>query len=154
MKRLPVGRQSTIVDDNFELPPGAWLHFNAKGYVEVLAKKGGADKYVTVLHRLVVGALVGQVVDHINRDRADNRRENLRVCSIAENGWNTHGRLSRKASQYKCVYPDKKKWRAEVTANGIRHRAPACASEAEAALAANDLMTRLHGPFACLNEVV
>ncbi len=38
-----------------------------------------------LLHRLVMNAPSGSVVDHINGDKLDNRRANLRVCSSREN---------------------------------------------------------------------
>src|SRR5688572_25116532 len=37
------------------------------------------------MHRLITGAGQGQVVDHINDDGLDNRRENLRLVSHASN---------------------------------------------------------------------
>ena len=43
----------------------------------------------TYLHRIVAGARSGEVVDHVNRNRLDNRRENLRICTRAQNVWNS-----------------------------------------------------------------
>ncbi|HET9684589.1 MAG TPA: HNH endonuclease, partial [Gemmatimonadaceae bacterium] len=47
-----------------------------------------ADGRETRLHRLITGAPEDQYVDHANRNRADNRRENLRVCTPAQNSEN------------------------------------------------------------------
>ena len=40
------------------------------------------------MHRLILEAPEGKEVDHKNMDRLDNRRENIRLCSRAENKWN------------------------------------------------------------------
>ncbi len=57
---------------------------------------GWVNGKTTSIHRLVVGANKGEVVDHINHNTLDNRKENLRVCSQSENMRN-----KRKASNSK-----------------------------------------------------
>lgn len=42
----------------------------------------------TRFHRIIMNAKPKQFVDHINRNRADNRRQNLRVCDYNENNQN------------------------------------------------------------------
>lgn len=37
------------------------------------------------LHRLIMGNPKNMVIDHINRNPLDNRKENLRICTIQEN---------------------------------------------------------------------
>ena len=37
------------------------------------------------LHRLIMGEPKGMVIDHINRNTLDNRRSNLKVCTIQQN---------------------------------------------------------------------
>ncbi len=41
-----------------------------------------------LMHRVIIDPPAGMLVDHISRDGIDNRRSNLRVCSIAENNRN------------------------------------------------------------------
>lgn len=61
------------------------------------------------------------VVDHINGNRLDNRKENLRICTQQQNIWNTRKR-SDNTSGYKGVHFDdvkwrNKKWRAQISYN-------------------------------------
>ncbi len=89
------------------------------GYIQ--AKVNGKRLYV---HRLVWelhhdSIPEGMVIDHINNIKDDNRIENLRCVSIAENNHNrqTH---NNNTSGYKGVNRDKGKWRARVAINGKR----------------------------------
>lgn len=61
----------------------------------------------------------GQLVDHINHNRADNRKKNLRLCSGSENDRNRK-RYSNNTSGITGVFFDKKrgKWVANITYNG------------------------------------
>ena len=54
------------------------------GYFRVYLGKG---KY-TYLHRLIVNAQKGDIVDHIDRNRQNNTRENLRIVTSATNNYN------------------------------------------------------------------
>lgn len=66
----------------------------------ILSKKWFEDAYGYVvtsgthklkLHRVVMSAQKGQVVDHINRNKLDNRSINLRIVSAEVNSWNKGG---------------------------------------------------------------
>jgi hypothetical protein len=106
------------------------------------------------MHREIMGAAEGQVVDHINHDGLDNRRCNLRVCSHAENVRNQRGQRGR-SSGYKGVSRDRRlgKWRAQIWHNGKHTYLGLFESEAAAARAYNAKARDLFGAFAYLNEV-
>jgi hypothetical protein len=67
------------------------------------------------MHREVMGASAGQVVDHKNGNTLDNRRENLRLCLVKNNAHNQK-RHSNNSSGYKGVHWHSrvKKWAASI----------------------------------------
>lgn len=71
------------------------------------------------MHRIIIHAEPGQEVDHINGDRLDNRKSNLRICNHKENMHNVK-KLCTNTSGYKGVSWNKsrKKWIAQIVANG------------------------------------
>ena len=60
----------------------------AKRYYEK-AVDGGRKRWVKYFHREVMNAKDGEIIDHINQDMLDNRRENLRVADKSLNALNT-----------------------------------------------------------------
>lgn len=56
----------------------------SSGYYRIKLDGG---KYI-YLHRFILDAKHGELVDHINRDKSDNRRENLRVATKSTNNYN------------------------------------------------------------------
>lgn len=86
----------------------------------------GTINYVDVCaHRVVCAILDGmwprEMVDHINRDKLDNRPENLRMASPAENAANNvigRGTSTHRGVSYYARYG---KWKAQVMRNGVVH---------------------------------
>ena len=111
------------------------------------------SSYGLKLHRLIANAPPGMVVDHINGDTLDNRRENLRVCTNAENVKGQH--RARGASQYKGVYWNKhsQKWAVQIGGVVLREHLGRYVDEKDAARAYNEAALRIYGEFAVLNEV-
>lgn len=74
-----------------------------------------------MFHRIVMNAKPGQIVDHINRNRADNRKYNLRCCSRFENNLNRGRRSTNKSGTIGVHYDSKRnKWVANITYNKRR----------------------------------
>jgi hypothetical protein len=110
----------------------------------------------TFLHRVILGAGRGQIVDHRNRDGLDCRRANLRFATTTQNAANRRPRPSAKGSAYKGVDVYRRGhyrlWRAQLCVEGRRYTAYR-KTEREAAEAYNDLARQHFGDFAYLNEV-
>ena len=74
-----------------------------------------------MFHRIVMNAKPGQTVDHINRNRNDNRKSNLRCCSHFENNLNRGLRSTNKSGVIGVYYDNKRnKWIANITYNKKR----------------------------------
>jgi len=100
-------------------------------------------------HRIVMKAKPGQFVDHINKDRADNRKCNLRCCRRAENDRN-RGTYVTNTSGVTGVYFDKQrnKWVASISYNKKRTLIGRFASKEEAVRARLEKEAELFKEFA------
>lgn len=110
------------------------------------------------LHRIVwlwhFGTLPSGDIDHINRNRLDNRIENLRLASRRENLRNMTVRSDPKSSKWKGVSwaPNANKWRAYIkSADRKRKHLGYFPDEADAAQAYNFAAVQYFGEFAALN---
>ena len=68
------------------------------------------------LHRFIMNAPKGKLVDHINHNKLDNRKCNLRICTSSQNNMN-RAKSSRNTSGNKgvCYKPKIDKWQAYIT---------------------------------------
>ena len=113
-------------------------------------KVNGANQYI---HRVIMNAGPGEFVDHINNNRLDNRRANLRIVTPSQNGMNrAHGYGK---SRYRGVAwrPIEKKWQAQIKSAGKYYYLGCFESEIDAAKAFNEAAIRIHGEFGKLNII-
>ena len=82
------------MDDYEEFVYGYKFKLNKGGYVVYSGRKDGL--HGKFLHRIVMGEPEDLVVDHINGDPLDNRRENLRIVTQQENNMNLSMRKTNK----------------------------------------------------------
>jgi hypothetical protein len=109
-----------VSDEDFEFLSSMKWYVNNHGYVYTSAWSRTIKKpIITKLHRLVTNAPNGLEVDHINRDKLDNRRENLRLCSHAENMRNRSVQKNNKTGYKGITYSkERNKWQVHVYPNG------------------------------------
>lgn len=100
-------------------------------------------------HRIVAHPKPGQRVDHRNKNRADNRKQNLRCCDQAENNRN-RGRYSTNTSGITGVTFDKKreKWIATIMFDHKRIFIGRYQKKEDAIIARLEAEARLFGEYA------
>lgn len=157
MKELKVSnsdRLALVDDDIYEQVNGRHWRLvkvtNGAFYVAWKTHKDRKDVNV-YLHRLVMGEPKGKMVDHINGNPLDNRRENLRVTTNSQNQMNSKGRPH--ASQYKNVFWNSqyKKWKAQIKVDSKDFFLGYFENERHAAYAVELSRPVLHGEHARSN---
>lgn len=112
-------------------------------------------------HRLIwlmVHGELPRMLDHVNRDRDDNRISNLRLCNEIQNAANAKAPCTN-TSGYRGVYyePERGLWRARIryVENGVRKRLAIgrYTTAEEAAIHYNLHLKSMHADFALLNKV-
>jgi hypothetical protein len=74
---LTKGKAALVDDDQFAgLSQYRW-RYASSGYAVRTVRANGRRRHI-FMHRQIMAAQPGQLVDHIDHDRLDNRRENLR----------------------------------------------------------------------------
>jgi len=124
----------------------------ATGYTQ--AKSKGIKK-ISKAHRVIMKVLdKSQIyIDHINGNRLDNRRCNLRICTISQNQMN-RTKIRNTSSIFKGVTRVSKRnknWMSQIKYEGIRYCLGYYKSEEEAARAYDKKAKELFGEFAKLN---
>mgnify|MGYP006921403248 CR=1 FL=1 len=153
---LSRGFVTTVDDCDFEmLSRYRWSTAKRNGgfYAATKSNLGGRTAY---MHRLLMGLDHGDKrrVDHKDGNGLNNRRENLRVCTHAENLRNQHRKQVTK-SGFKGVWPShngkRKPWIAMFTKDYKRHYVGSFVTAEEAARAYDEAVKLAFGEFASLN---
>lgn len=139
---LTQGKFAMVDNEDFDkLKHINWFYEN--GYAD--SSKHGK------MHRLINKTPKHMYTDHINRDRLDNRKINLRSCTIQQNSFNS-GVIKGSSSKYKGVSWCKKtnKWIMAIS-KGREYYSGYYGCEIEAAKAYDKKALELFGEFAYLN---
>lgn len=131
MSTNPVPQEILLSDEDASLASLSW-YVNKRGYAFRTAVVDG-KKTSVLLSRVVLGLAVGDPLfaDHLNGNRLDNRRVNLRPVTKAQNAQNKM--LYKNAtSRFRGVYRRGKRWCAHVRVDGVKNHLGTFDSEEEA----------------------
>ena len=114
----------------------------------------GRDARPRRMHRVIIGAKMGEIVDHRDGDGLNNRKSNLRFCTSTQNAWNMRPPRSKRVP-FKGVFENRPgSFRASITAHGRRRYLGCFKCPVEAAQAYDAAATEAHGEFALTNEAL
>lgn len=142
-----------VDDDDYPIVSKYNWSLHSRGYVERRTKKGfiKLHRFIAEIHHWNVGE---NVIDHINRNKKDNRKSNLRICTFQQNTFNRIQRFNGATSRYKGVSKrENGHWRMRVFIDGKSYCDKTYRTEIEAAAAYNRAVIKAHGEYALLNDV-
>jgi hypothetical protein len=129
-----------------------WRLCRTKGknvlYAERSVRLPGGRYSRILMHRQLIKAPEGYVIDHINGNGLDNRRANLRLATVAQNAWNSRKRNPRSGYKGVCFASDKCMWRAAIVCHGRRIHLGYFHSKIDAAKAYDSAAKKYYGEFA------
>ena len=160
-KRIPLTQgKFALVDDADYTWLNRWKWFAMQMRGNFYAYRGGLSFLGTTMfismHRQILGLEDGdsQQGDHLNHNTLDNRRDNIRICTISQNQMNRKVN-SEGSSIYKGVTWHKraKKWTSQIVVGRKLKYLGLFTSERTAAFAYNLAAKKHFKKFACLNQI-
>lgn len=107
--------------EDYDLIKDYYWKFDNNGYVKASTLRDGygCHKSSIFLHRLILNCSDDEIVDHINGNKSDNRRSNLRICTHSQNSMNRHTTSHNKCGKVGVTYRAyKNKYEAYIYVNG------------------------------------
>jgi hypothetical protein len=149
IRRIPVGNGLFALVDasDYEMVSRYKWHAIRKGPKTYACCHKG--RKLVSMHRMIMRPRKGYVVDHIDGNGLNNRRCNLRECTIQQNRANARSRGG--SSRFVGVYRRKDKWVAGLQYRGKYYYLGLFEDEVEAAKARDRKAYELLGEYAYLN---
>lgn len=124
------------------------------GYARTFKRKNGKF-YSLLMHRIILNLTDNKIkVDHINGNGLDNRKQNLRLATTQENGYNRKVNKNNTSGYKGVVYHKRdKRYQCSIKINGKRIHLGYFKTAIEAAKAYNEAAIKYFGEFARLNKL-
>lgn len=153
---LTKGKVALIDDEDAWITQWKWHYSNHRGGRAQRCIRTDGNKKIIYMHRVILNAPDDLQVDHINHDRLDNRKANLRLCTNSQNNMN-RTKLGGCSSKYKGAYRAKRLrgniWQSQIKLNGKSKNLGYFSSEEAAARAYNQAAQEHFGEYAMLNRL-
>jgi hypothetical protein len=155
MRKIPLrNREKKIVayakvdDDDYKILSQRNWYLTDQGYAKRRQSLGHKKSMLVMMHRVIMRAEKGTLLDHKNHDRLDNRKTNLRFCTKTQNNLNRPKRRDN-TSGSKNVYWSKanQRWFIKTKVGGKEYRSPNLPSKKEAIRASKKFITKIHGEY-------
>ena len=146
---LTQGKVTTVDDEDYEqLNKHKWHYCD--GYAMRRSPMiGGVQGDMILMHREILKTPKGLFTDHVDENRLNNQKHNLRTATKSQNGFN-RGKNKNNTSRFKgvCFNSQNNNFRARIQAQGVRLELGSFPTATKAATAYADKSAELHGEFA------
>jgi hypothetical protein len=151
MKKIKLTKGMVALVSDEDYPYLSQWKWHAEPFGNTWAAVRNRTGKAIYMHRAITGAGKGKVVDHINGNGLDNRRENIRVCTQQENVRNRQ-RGKNNTTGFKGVSRfDENKYQVKIRVNGKLKHLGLFTSVYEAAEAYDKAAVHYFGEFARIN---
>lgn len=150
---LTQGQVALIDDEDYERVVqfkwcASWQE-HTKSFCAVRVDKA---KRSILMHRFIMNAQPGQLIDHRHHNTLDNRKEQLRICNESQNHSNTRKRIDNTSGLIGVhLFKRTQRWQAQIRYEGRKIHIGCFADKIQAAIERDKKAKELHGEFAYLN---
>ena len=139
--KLTQGKVALVDNEDFEWL-NQWRWYFDNGYAARRSKK-------ILMHRVIMQAKKGQLVDHIDHNTLDNRKQNLRIATRSQNNMNAYIRKDSKSKFKGVSLHTNGKWQATIRNQYLG----LFVTKEEAALAYNQALIDAKVDYPILNKI-